>query len=69
MYSRSHQRRIVNYAMNCLYCRPLSGCPLCDLRGATRQETTSRVNSLCESELYRLIDFHESCPYQHKLAL
>lgn len=69
MKPRNRQNRIVNCAMNCPHCQPLSGCPLCDLRGSTRQETTSRVSTLNESELIRLIDFHDSCPYQHKLAL
>ena len=69
MSSQNRITTIVNLVLHCMYCQPLSGCILSDLKGKQKQEIFSHLNGLTEDSLERIFSFHEHCPYQGKLAI
>ncbi len=65
----SKRVRIANLAMNCAYCRPLSGCLMSDLKCKQKAEILASLDGLTEAGLDRLISFHESCSFRHNLPI
>ena len=60
---------VANKVVQCPYCMPLSGCIVSDLKGKNIQEIISRLSVLTDDAISQIISFHESCPYQDRMAI
>lgn len=69
MKAQDNHIMITNLVMNCIYCQPLSGCILSDLKGKKKQEILDSLKVLTEDGINRIIYFHECCPYKEKVSV